>query len=88
MQFCYCFIFYVSFSQYGNFLFLYEIFLLLALRGSQIKNVYLFQRQVVKMWNSESLPRLLIAATFMVSVQWLLYGYISQDNYIMVGTKS
>ncbi|EEB16589.1 conserved hypothetical protein [Pediculus humanus corporis] len=41
-------------------------------------------RYVIRVWNSESLPRLLIATTFIVSLQWFLYGYITNDGYIMI----
>lgn len=39
---------------------------------------------VIRIWNSESLPRPLIIATFIVSVQWTLYGYLINDNFIIV----
>ncbi|KAK6631163.1 hypothetical protein RUM43_014259 [Polyplax serrata] len=39
---------------------------------------------IIKIWNSESLPRLLITTTFLVSLQWTLYGYIAEDKFIIV----
>jgi solute carrier family 50 protein (sugar transporter) len=39
---------------------------------------------VIKMKNSESLPFPIIFASFVVSMQWLIYGYILKDTFIQV----
>lgn len=39
---------------------------------------------VIKVKNTESLPFYLIASTFVVSVQWLLYGILLEDTFIQV----
>jgi solute carrier family 50 protein (sugar transporter) len=39
---------------------------------------------VIKMKNSESLPFPIIFASFVVSMQWLIYGYILKDTFIQI----
>ncbi|XP_036330589.1 sugar transporter SWEET1 [Rhagoletis pomonella] len=39
---------------------------------------------VIRMKNSESLPFPLIAMTFLVSVQWVIYGVIISDTFIQI----
>lgn len=39
---------------------------------------------VIRVKNSESLPFSLIASTFFVSLQWLIYGVLIDDAYVEV----
>lgn len=40
---------------------------------------------VIKVKNTESLPYQLIFATFIVSMQWFIYGIVLKDTFIQVG---
>lgn len=39
---------------------------------------------VIRVKNSESLPLPLIATSFFVSLQWLIYGVLISDSFIQV----
>lgn len=39
---------------------------------------------VIKVKSTESLPFYLIASTFVVSLQWLVYGVILEDSFIQI----